>query len=407
MGDDTLTRAEEDALTRARRSVDARGRSRSGTRAASASPGRGTNSGRTKRGRTKTGSRRRSTTRSATLDTARGVLLAAVAVLVIAGDPAGLPAWLRPAPWHGFGGVDLLPAAITVVVGVSLAFQLAAHGTRGAGWWTARLGRRVVLLVGIGLLLSWLHTGDPETVRVTGPLTRLAVGGVIAWVLAARLSLRTQVAVAVALSGAHWFLLGRGVLGMDGAVARFEHGLLGSHSVTPIDPDGLVALAPTVVAILGGVWIGQWLRDRPTGPATVVAFALAGLYTLVAAFGWAQILPVNSVLWTTPTLLLGAGVVLVLLALSHLLVEVLPSTRALRWLTAVGAQALPVYGAAVAVAALRERTFVGGMWDGLHGSLATPLLGRELGTLLLAGLVAIVLARAAAALTRRGTLLRA
>lgn len=395
MAEDTLTRAEEAALARAQRTVDRR------------SAGDGRRTSRAPGSRSRPARRRRGTGRSTTLDLSRGFALVLAVTFLLTGDPSRLPEAVRPVGGNGFGVADLLPATLTVLVGVSMAWQLAAHQRQSTGWWTLRLIRRVGVLVGVALLLAWLREPDLELVRFTGPLVRLAVGGVLAWLLVTRLSPRTQIAVATSLTVGHWFLLGRGVLGADGSLARLEAHLLGAHALVPVDPDGLTALGPTVVAIMAGVWIGRWLRERAAGTATVVAFVLAGVYATTGALAWAHVLPVNAVLWTGSTLLLAAGVVFLLLALSHLVAEVLPGSRPTSWIVAIGAQALPVYVLAVSLAALIERSPLGVVWNTVRTSLVEPLVGVELAPVTTAALGTVALARIAVALVARGRLLRA
>lgn len=390
MAEDTLTRAEEEALARARRKV--------GGSARGASPRRTSRGG---------GAGRHGPSRSATLDLARGAVVAVAVTFLLAGDPGELPVGLRPAGGNGFGVADLLPVTFTVLVGVAMAWQLAAHRRASAGWWTLRHLRRVAVLCAVGLALAWLRTSDPDALRLTGPLVRLAIGGVLAWIVVTRLSPRLQGLLVATTTLGHWMLLGRGVFGAGGPVARAEAQLLAGRAATPVDPDGLAALGPTVVAILAGVWIGRWLAGRPAGPATVTAFSLAGLYAVAAALGWAQLLPVNAELWTGSTVLLGVGVTLVVLAVAHLLVDVLPGRRALRWIGATGAEALPIYALAVMLGLVLERTALGGVREGVRSGLFEPLLGTHLGPLATAAVGTAVLCRVAVALVDRGQLLRA
>lgn len=387
MAEDTLTRAEEDALARARRSVRAAAGRRSTTRP---------RSGARRRGRSG---------RSATLDLGRGLVVCVAMTLLLVETPAALPATVRPTGGDGFGLADLLAVTLTVLVGVSMSWQLAAHRRATSGWWTQRLGRRVAVLVATGVGLAWLRS--PEALRLTGPLVRIAVGGVLAWFVVTRLAPRAQAVLAGGLVIAHWLLLARGVLGAGGALSRLETWLLDGRVQLPVDPDGLTALAPTVVAVMAGVWIGRWLRHRPAGPATVLALGLAGAYATGAALGLAQFLPVNATLWTASTVLLGLGVTLIVLALAHLVADVLPLGRAVRWVTAVGAEALPVYVLGVGLGVALGRTPLGSLRDGLTTALVEPLVGGDLAAVTVAAVLTVGLARTAVALVERGWLLRA
>lgn len=396
--EDTLTSAEEQALARARRKVS----SRSSARSPSTS-GRSGRTGSGRRGAARGGKgRRRRTTRSATLDTARGLalLLAAAAVAV----PSGwLPATLRASGGDGFGLPDLLPATFALLAGVALDHQLAAHRRVTGRWWAGRLARRVVVLLAVGVLLAWLDQRDLATLRWTGSYARLALGGLLAWFVLRDLSRRAQV---TAVAG--WLAL-VAVAGLRGRalLPGIDSRLLGGHAVAPVDPDGLVGILATAVLAVAGAWLGAWLRARPAGPATAVAFLLTGLYVGVAGIVWAQVTAVNAARWTGPTLLLGASVGVLLLAVGHLLTSVLPTADRVRWVTATGAVALPVGVGALLTAHLLGVGQAGGPWAHATSAWVEPVLGRQLGALAVAALTAAVVARTAAALVDRGRILRA
>lgn len=401
--DDTLTAAEEQALTRARRAVRSSAASRGGTATRSRSGSRKAGGG--NRSPSRSGSRargRRGSRRSTTLDTARG--LALLTAVGLAAAPAGsLPDGLSSAGGTGFGLPDLLPAAFALLAGVALEHQLARHAKRTGRWWAARWSRRLAVLVGAGLLVSWLGHRDPTTLVWTSPYARLAVGGLVAWFVLRDLSHRAQAVSVVA-----WTTVA-GVAAWRGRtlLAGLDVELLGAHTRTPLDPDGIVGTLASATLVVVGAWLGRWLRSRPDGPATATAFALTAIYTGVAGVAAAQVMLVSPLEWTPPTLLLGTSLAVALLALSHLLTAVAPSAARVRWITATGAVALPVGVAALVAAHLLGIGTGDGAWHHAASAILEPLVGPTWAGLLLGAGAALAAARLGAALVDRGGLLRA
>jgi predicted acyltransferase len=401
--DDTLTTAEAQALARARRTVE---RARGGERRATSGGRSGRPSDGTDRKRTPTRSRtrkrRRTPRRSATLDTARGVLLLAVVGLGAA-PTAWLPSLLRPVGGDGFGLLDLAPAAFAVLAGVALDHQLHAHRRASGRWWAGRLIRRVVVLIAAGLLVAWLARRDPAALRWTSPWARIGLATTLAWFLLRDLSRRAQVVLVAAWVVTAGLLAWRG----DGLLVGADARLLPGRALAPIDPDGLLGVLATTVLVVVGAWLGSWLRARPPGPATALAFGLTAGYVGAAGVVWAQLSPVNAATWTGPTLLLGTSAGLLLLALGHLLAEVLSVTERVRWITAAGAVALPVGLSAVVTGHVAGVGGTDGAWAWATGDVVLPVLGRGWGTLAVVVVTAAVAARGAAALVDRGWILRA
>jgi predicted acyltransferase len=382
--DDTLTREETRALRAAERKVASEGRT---------SPRRGPAGQRRPRGRRRT--------RLQPLDAARGVLVAVVVLATTAG--AGRPSWLVAVDWVGWRTVDLVAPALAVLSGTALALHVAAHARASAWWWVVRTSRRVAVLLAAGALVLVAAPGGwppaPAAWPWTGPLVRLAIAWVVALVLVRGTVRGVQVGVAVVLLGGHaWLVRTTGALTPAGAGA-LDAAVLGANRVAPVDPDGLWTLAPAVVALLVGAWIGQWWRARPAGPATGVAALVAAGWVGAGGVLVAQVVRVVPALWTAPVVLLGTATALALLGAAHLADQHALPRRLLRWPVAVGALALPVGVAAAATAPwLAEAP----PWQGLRDAVLVPLLGAAGGALAAGALVLAVLARVAVALHGRG-----
>lgn len=337
-----------------------------------------TRPGRTRR---KTSTKSVGARRITALDTVRGLAIAATVVGLAAGDLGQLPDLFHPAPVRGFRPPDLVAPTLLFVSGAALATSRVRHSqTRAA---TLRLARRVAVLAAAALALFLLEGGGSQSftveVAMTSPLVRIALAWVIVWQLAAW-PRPAQVTIATVLLAVNWF-----------AIGRFAAG----------DLVPFVALPTVVVLVLGGYWLGDWWRSRPDGPATASAIALTGLYVGAAGVLTGQLLPLSRNLMTVSFVLFAAGATLLLLALAHVLVTVLPGERVASRVTILGRHAFVAYFSVAASTAWLGAGHPGSPWErALDGFRAT--FGAELGTLLLALAVLGVMSIVTTSLDRRG-----
>lgn len=395
---DTLTRAEEEALARARRSLEG---SRGKAPAKRGTAKRGT--GKTTATKRKGGKRTPALPeRLVSLDLVRGLAVVASALVMAAVAPAEVPPWARPSVWHGYTLADLVLPLFLLTAGASLAHAEVGHA-RLAPWRRGlRVLRRVVVLVALGLGLAWLADPDLDTLRWTGLLQRVALATLLAWAVSLA-SRRVQVAsIVVVLAGWVYALervavpgVGAPTIGPEANLARWvDLQVLGpTHVTSPTDPLGLVTTLPAAVIVLAGILTGRWLRDRPTGPATGAALAVAGAWLAILSIALAQVHPLNATLWTTPYVLFAVGATLALLAFTYLLTEVLSVGRLLWPLRTLGANPLIAYAVVAAPIAALSRPGPAGVrgWDRAVEGFFGPLFGAWSGVVIGLGLVAVAL----------------
>lgn len=343
--------------------------------------------------------------RSPELDSTRALALVAAVTVLVA--PAALPGWLVG---PGLSLAHLLPATFATVSGVALAHQAAARSSAPAGWWTARITRRVVVLVAAGLLLQLLVSlprpaAALDGLRLTGDLARIGVATGIGMLLV-RLPASTRIVLAAVLVGAHAFL----VFGSDlpaasgGTLAGWDVRLLGGRALAPIDPDGVTALAPTVALVLAGSCLGDWLRARARGFATVLLLlgATAGLAFLArTATG---VLPADPTVWSPPVLLGGLACTTAGLAIGQAGTRRPLLDRGVATLATAGRVTLPLWVVAVVLDAwfLDTRPV---RW--LLREVLWPPLGETGAAIALGLLTGAALVRLGLTITDRGWTLRA
>ena len=314
------------------------------------------------------------------LDVVRGL---ALCVSVAVNSLLVAPAWFEHAEWDGVHGLDLVFPVFVTLTGCGLGFAMHRRTD------VRSLGRRVLVLVGAGLLYNALVGGawDPATWRFTGVLQLYA--GVVVLVVAGHLLTRSArgwalVAAVLALAWTSvltgWSTTCPGgeltpacnpSRSLDFAVFTVPH--VYWQGAAGHDPEGLFAILGACVSAAVGACVGHVLlsRDSPRACVRPVLAVVAGSLALAAATTWVPELltghavPAMKRLWTPPFALgVGAGVALVLLA-AHLVLDRPAPGRALRravWpLEALGRNSLLVYfGSHVVVALLLHHPVAGG-----------------------------------------------
>ena len=270
--------------------------------------------------------------RLGSIDVSRGFTIAGMLLVNAAGSFDHVYKQLSHAAWDGFTFADLVFPSFVFLMGASIAFSLDRTRTqrkpRRELW--ARIFRRSVLLLFLGLLVNGFPSFDLATLRLPGVLQRTA----LAYFVAASVFLAfpravSQLAVGAALVAAYELLLRVGAgpgawLTADGnfagAVDRF---FLRGHMLTPtFDPEGLLAVFPTAATAILGVLAGRWLRSAERATPRIVGLTVAGLLLVAAGVALHPVIPINKSLWSASFVLLTGGLCSILVAALHGLIDV-------------------------------------------------------------------------------------
>jgi predicted acyltransferase len=119
------------------------------------------------------------------LDVLRGLTVALMIIVNTPGDWSHVYSPLLHAPWHGFTLTDWVFPSFLFVVGNALAFTLPRYEGMGDAAVLARIAKRSVTIVALGLLLCLLpKLGGPlSEVRLPGVLQRIGIisASVVQW----------------------------------------------------------------------------------------------------------------------------------------------------------------------------------------------------------------------------------
>lgn len=262
------------------------------------------------------------------LDTFRGLTMAAMVIVNNPGDWATVYAPLLHANWHGWTPTDLIFPAFLFIVGASIALGAPERLA------PTTVLKRGLMLVAIGLFLSGFPFFNPARWRVPGVLQRIG----LCYVMAALLwrivrvpehSLATLRRLSLATAGcllAYWALMVlvpppggvAGDLTAEGNLgAWLDRQVFGTHLwKTTWDPEGLLSSLPAVGTTLMGVMAGHWIgRARPHCVATALVYA--GGAAMMVGTAWGQVFPINKALWTSSYALFAGGAAMLVLGVLH------------------------------------------------------------------------------------------
>lgn len=322
--------------------------------------------------------------RLASLDVFRGITIAAMILVNMAGVADQVYPYLVHADWNGCTPTDLIFPFFLFIIGVAMSFSLAKYTDllsnsslnnkdwRGLYW---RIIYRSVFLFSLGLLLNGFWNYDWHTIRIMGVLQRISLSYFFAALIILKLPTKVQYLIAFSLLIIYWLLMsfisvpdyGVGNLTRDGNLGAYLDRLIigtahlykGDQFNSLGDPEGLFSTIPAVVNVLLGYFTGEWLRKKPVKSGTSISLVLAGLSCLVIGQVWDFWFPINKKLWTSSYVVFTTGWALLLLASCYELIEVRGLRRWGKPFEIMGLNAIFIFITSVLMIKILVKTHIG------------------------------------------------
>jgi predicted acyltransferase len=269
------------------------------------------------------------------LDTFRGLTIAAMILVNNPGDWSAIYPQLQHAHWNGCTLADLVFPWFIFIMGAAMpfAFSRRRQSASSVTGLYARVASRTFRLVAIGIALNAVtvlpHLSE---IRFPGVLQRIAVVYAAAALIMLRHDDGARAAWAAILIVAEWLLLT--LVPFDGhpagtmrpganLAAYVDHLIFGRHLLTPTgDPEGLLSTLPAIATALLGSLVGDRLRTRGRMTGNVAILFGGGGVLMAAGAAWATVLPLNKFLWTGSYTLFAAGTATVLLVSLYVTIDV-------------------------------------------------------------------------------------
>ncbi|GAB3327174.1 DUF5009 domain-containing protein [Larkinella ripae] len=300
-------------------------------------------------------------TRLVSLDTFRGITVAAMVLVNNPGDWGHIYAPLGHAHWHGWTPTDLIFPFFLFIVGVSISYALKKEAgptfggekrTQGVVW---KIVKRSLILFGLGLFLNLFPKFELTTVRIPGVLQRIALVYLACSLIYLKTATRTQAGLIGVLLVGYWLLMAFvpvpdfGPANLEPETnlgAWLDRTLLGGHlwkTAKVWDPEGLLSTVPAVATGLSGILAGTLLKSKRSEAEKTAWLFVAGCLSLLGAYGWNGFFPINKSLWTSSFVLLTSGLALQALALCYWLIDVQGFRNWTRPFVAFGVNAITVF----------------------------------------------------------------
>ena len=353
--------------------------------------------------------------RLTSLDVFRGITIAGMILVNMAGVADKVYPPLGHADWNGCTPTDLVFPFFLFIVGVAMAFSLAKYTdstldsplnkeSRGGLYW--RIIRRSVILFALGILLNGFWEYNFPSIRIMGVLQRISLTYLLASLIVLNLPKKRQWVLAAVLLIGYWLAMtlipvpgyGMGNLTREGNFGAYIDRLIidtahlykGDKFNSMGDPEGLFSTLPAVVSVLFGYFTGDWLRKQPIKSHASMNLVLVGLSCLVIGQVWDFWFPINKKLWTSSFVVFTAGWALLLLAACYEWIEVRLQRRWGKPFEIMGLNAISLFVASVLLIKILVKTHVGTgekaptTYDWIYNHLFVPWAGAMNGSFLFA-----------------------
>jgi len=262
---------------------------------------------------------------------------------------------LEHVEWQGFRFYDLIFPLFLFLVGCAIPFSLEKYrGEPGRVY--ARILRRTVLLIAMGLIYNQIQDLDWKNVRWMGVLQRIGICYGVTAILFVQLKTKDLIALFVGILLAYWAMLtlvpvpggSAGVLTPSGNLAGYIDRAFLPGKIFPLyyghgDNEGLLSTLPAIATTLLGVFSGMLLQSKLTAWGKASVLALAGIVCVVAGDAWGNIFPIIKNLWTSSFVLYAGGWSMILLAIFYTIIDVI-GWRSWAWIwVVIGANAITIY----------------------------------------------------------------
>ena len=302
------------------------------------------------------------------LDALRGLavlvwLLAVVAGSVLQRAPKNalrdtLVAEFTPSFWNGVTANDLVLPMFLFTAGASIAPAFAKRRQMGTTnrQLAARILRRMVLLIGIGLVCEgglfqhWPH------IRIVGAFQRIAICYAVAACLEVTTEWRFQTGLLAFLLISYWAILAFSGSASDAigayslennAAANVDKLLLpGRKYFANWDPQGILTTIPALAVTIAGLLVGKVLvagrlsaKEHVKQRDWTVWLICIGVAAMNLGFLWGFLVPLNPHLWTSSYCVTAIGIGLAILGTIDLVLSISAWTGWAKPLTVFGGNA--------------------------------------------------------------------
>lgn len=304
--------------------------------------------------------------RNLSLDIFRGMTVCFMIIVNTPGNEGLAFGPLHHAHWHGFTPTDLVFPSFLFAVGNAMSFSMKKYESQGEGVFLSKTLRRTLLIFLIGYLMYWfpfVHKGDDggwhmnplSTTRVVGVLQRIALCYCFASLLLHYFSYKAVYFISGGLLIGYWIVLlfaapaGVDPYGMTTNAGYFlDKWVLGEPHMyhgegLAFEPEGFLGTLPAIVNVVLGYFTGLFIQKKGKEYEGLMKLLMAGCVLMALAWLWNLEFPVNKKLWTSPFVLLTAGIDMVILSFLTYIIDFQGRTKWTSFFGVFGKNTLFIY----------------------------------------------------------------
>lgn len=294
--------------------------------------------------------------RISSIDIFRGLAIAMMLIMENPGNPAHVSPQLVHAPWNGLTFADLGFPFFIFIAGASLPVSIRKRRDRGdskLSLYVHILYRGIVIFLA-GLFLNGFPAFDFNSIRIPGPLQRIAILYIIAGIFVLETNMIIEAVTAAGILVVYYLMMkyinvpgaGAGILSKDGNLAQYiDIKLLSGHMYTPVwDPEGIVGTIPSISTILSGVICGQTISSTRYGRAgKMIGIITTGTLCMLIGNYTNQWFPINKNLWSSSFVLYTSGLAFIIIGILYFISDVKKYTAAFKPFIILGKDPFFIY----------------------------------------------------------------
>jgi predicted acyltransferase len=299
------------------------------------------------------------------LDVFRGMT---VCFMIIVNSPGSWDIAYAPllhASWHGFTPTDLVFPSFLFAVGNAMAFVMSKYESLGTEVFWKKTIKRTVIIFLLGFLMYWfpffqsssgggLELKPLSETRILGVLQRIALCYFFASIILYYGSKNFAIWFSVFALASYWIIsytLGDandpfsmvGNYGLKLDILLFGEKHLYHGEGIAFDPEGLLSTLPSIVNVIVGYLVGDYIRRNKSSYESIAKLLMAGAVLILAALVWDMYFPINKKLWTSSFVLLTVGLGTVILAVLMYVIDIKKNQRWTYFFEVFGRNPLFIY----------------------------------------------------------------
>lgn len=295
------------------------------------------------------------------LDIFRGLTVCFMIIVNTSGDGATTFAPLQHALWDGFTPTDLVFPSFLFAVGNALSFVSIKWANLPQGQVLFKILKRTFIIFLLGYLMYWfpffkfdqfqnMIPFPVSETRIFGVLQRIALCYGIAALMIYYLKPKMNFILGIGFLLVYWLILyfygpydmhHNPVTDIDLRLFGPDHLYHGEGFA--FDPEGLLSTLPSIVNVLAGFFVGDYIQKKGKKYDGLAKILLYGFLFIAIAFMWNYVFPINKKMWTSSYSMLTIGLDMSILAVIMYYTDFLRYIKGAYFFEVFGKNPLTIY----------------------------------------------------------------